>query len=322
MKDRSYFEKRSRKNIEENKKQQSIRTKSSSKTRIIAYLLKLFSQLQPITRLRIGAILGWLTMRLARSRVHIARKNLALCFPSKYPRQREKLLKEHFRALAQSVVDRGVLWYGTPDEIRTLATLSGFDKMDALLTQGRPIIGFAPHFVSVDVIGTRLMLELSSAAAMYSSQSNLDVDAVVRAGRTRFNKVFLVNRRDGPRELIRHLRAARPIFYLPDLDFGPKSSIFVPFFGIQAATIPTTAQLARRWNAVVLPLLAFWDSDTGVYRVEILPALPNFPGSDSLEVATERLNHEIELWIRQCPSQYYWVHRRFKTRPQGQEKYY
>lgn len=281
-----------------------------------------FGRIRPRTRLRIGAALGWLTLKLARSRVRIARKNLALCFPHEPPTQREQWLRQHFHALAQSFVDRGVLWYGTPEAILALATQSGAEQINALIAQGRCVILLAPHFIGLDVAATRLMFEVPSAATMYTSQSDAAIDAIVRAGRTRFNEVFLVNRRDGPRELVRHLRAPRPLYYLPDMDFGRKNTIFVPFFGIQAATLPTTAQLAKKWNAAVLPILNFWDAATGRYTVEVLPPLSDFPGEDTPEAATARLNRELETWIRRCPSQYYWVHRRFKTRPLGEEKFY
>jgi KDO2-lipid IV(A) lauroyltransferase len=122
--------------------------------------------------------------------------------------------------------------------------------------------------------------------------------------------------------MVRHLRAGRPLYYLPDMDFGRAGSVFVPFFGVPAATLLATAQLARKWQAALVPVIDFWDPATGRYRVEVLPALADFPGEDSLEDATARLNREIEAWVRRCPSQYYWVHRRFKTRPEGEPSLY
>jgi KDO2-lipid IV(A) lauroyltransferase len=300
----------------------SRRLTTSFKIRLLSGLFGWFGHIRPATRLRIGAGLGWLALKLARSRVSIARKNLELCFPHEPYSRREQWLREHFRALGQSIIDRGVLWYGPPEAIRALATLKGVEQINTLIAQERAVIMLAPHFIGLDVAGTRLMLELPSAATMYTSQSDPAIDAIARAGRTRFNEAFLVNRKDGPRELVRHLRAPRPLYYLPDMDFGRKGALFVPFFGIQAATIPATAQLARKWNAAVLPILAFWEATTGRYAVEVLPPLPDFPGSDSLEVATARLNRELETWIQRCPSQYYWVHRRFKTRPPGEAKFY
>jgi len=281
-----------------------------------------FGRVKPATRQRIGAILSWLTLRFAKSRVRIVRINMKLCFPELSEQEREREVHAHFRALAQSIVDRGVLWYGTPDDIHDMVTLKGADRINTLISEGRRVILLAPHFVALDAAATVLTMVLPSSATMYTPQSDEAVDTVVRNGRGRFNEVFLVSRKDGVRHLIRHLQAPRPVYYLPDMDFGRQGAVFVPFFGIPAATLEATAQLARRWDTVVLPIIDFWDPASGKYRVEVLEPLQDFPGEGSLEEATARLNQHIETWVRQCPSQYYWVHRRFKTRPLGETKFY
>lgn len=292
------------------------------KLRVLNALFAWFGRVRPTTRQRIGAALGWLTRTLARSRTRIVRLNLKLCFPEQSEAEREQLLRDHFRALGQSIVDRGVLWYGTPDEIREMVTIEGADRINTLITEGRRVLLLAPHFVALDAAATRLTLELPSSATMYTPQSDPAVDSIVYQGRSRFNEVFLVSRKDGIRDLIRHLRAPRPVYYLPDMDFGRQGAVFVPFFGIPAATLEATAQLARKWDAAVLPIIDFWNPETGRYHVEVQPPLTDFPGEGSLEDATARLNLSIESWVRRCPSQYYWVHRRFKTRPLGEPKFY
>lgn len=295
---------------------------SQFKTRALTAMLRGFARMRPATRQRAGALVGWLSYRLARSRVRIVRRNLELCFPGQPEAVRERWTREHFRALGQSIVDRGVLWYGSPEAVREMVTQTGVERINALIAAGRPVILLAPHFVALDAAATRLTMEVPSGATMYTPQSDPAVDAIVRAGRARFNEVFLVSRKDGVRDLVRHLREPRPVYYLPDMDFGRAGSIFVPFFGVPAATLLATAQLARKWNAAVLPILDFWDPRTGRYHVEVLPELPDFPGDGSLEDATTRLNRELESWVLRCPSQYYWVHRRFKTRPLGKPKLY
>lgn len=292
------------------------------KTRALVSLLKWFGRIKPSTRQRIGATLGWLAPRLAKSRTRIVRRNLELCFPDQPEHVREQWVADHFRALAQSIVDRGVLWYGTPGAIKEMVTQTGADRINELTAQGRPVILLAPHFIGLDAAATRLTMEVPSGATMYTPQSDPQVDAIVAAGRKRFNEVFLVSRKDGVRDLIRHLRERRPVYYLPDMDFGRQGATFAPFFGVPAATLLATAQLAKKWDAAVLPILDFWNPDTGRYHVEVLPPLADFPGTDSLEDATARLNRELESWVRRCPSQYYWVHRRFKTRPPGEPKLY
>lgn len=141
------------------------------------------------------------------------------------------------------------------------------------------------------------------------------------AGRARFNEVFLVSRKDGVRELLRHLRAPRPVYYLPTWTSAARLGVRAVFR--RTGRDPARhAQLAKKWNAAVVPIVGFWNPDTGRYHVDVLPPLEDFPGEGSLEDATARLNRELESWVRRCPSQYYWVHRRFKTRPPGEPKLY
>ncbi|MET0183914.1 MAG: lysophospholipid acyltransferase family protein [Achromobacter sp.] len=295
---------------------------SSVKTRALTALLSWFGRTPTANRLRIGAALAWITLRVAKRRVHIVRTNIGLCFPDEPVAVRERWVREHIRALSQSFVDRGVLWFGTREAIDAMVEVRGFEHVPPLRAAKRPIIFLAPHFVGLDAAATILTIKVEAGATMYTPQSDPDIDAIVRAGRGRFNDIHLVSRKEGIRGLIRHLRADRPLYYLPDMDFGREGSIFVPFFGIPAATIPATAQIARKFDAAVLPVIETWDPQSGRYLVEVLPPLADFPGEDSLEAATARLNRDLEDWVRARPSQYYWVHRRFKTRPPGEPKIY
>jgi KDO2-lipid IV(A) lauroyltransferase len=272
--------------------------------------------------LRWGRLLGWLTPRLLRARAHVVRVNLAHCFPDLAPQAREALARRHFRLLAQSFVDRGLCWFGTRERILDTVELHGEQTLRDLLDQGRPILMFAPHFIALDAAATRLTLLLQESATLYTRQSDADVDEIVRLGRGRFNQVHLVSRHDGVRGLIRHLRKGIPVYYLPDMDFGRRGSAFIPFFGVPAATLLSAAQIARTWNAAVVPIISRLDPDTGRYRVDVGPAVPDFPGGDTPEAATARLNALIEREVLQDPAQYYWVHRRFKTRPEGEPGFY
>ena len=279
-----------------------------------------FGRCSTAARLRWGRFLGWLTPRLLRSRAHIVRVNLERCFPGLSPSERDALARRHFRLLAQSFVDRGLCWFGAPERIMNTVELHGEHHLQALLDQGRRILMFAPHFIALDAAATRLTLFLKESATLYTRQSDADVDEIVRLGRGRFNQVHLVSRHDGVRGLIRHLRKGIPVYYLPDMDFGRQGAIFVPFFGIPAATIPATAQIARAWDAAVVPIVSRLDEASGRYTVDVLAPLEDFPGDDDMDQATQRINELLEQWVRRDPVQYYWVHRRFKTRPQRSEK--
>lgn len=281
-----------------------------------------FGRCSTSTRQRWARALGWLAARLMRSRAHIVRTNLALCFPDRSKQEREAWLHRHFHLLAQSVVDRGLCWFGPAPAIVEATPITGLEHLDGLLKEKRKIILLAPHFIGLDAAATRLTLFLKESATMYTRQSDPDVDTLVREGRGRFNTVHLVSRHDGVRGLMRHLRNGIPVYYLPDMDFGPAGAAFLPFFNVPAATLLTTAQIAKTWNAAVVPIISRLDAATGRYHVDVLPPLDDFPGTQTTEEATARLNQLIESWVRTDPSQYYWVHRRFKTRPEGQARFY
>lgn len=286
-----------------------------NKNSVLHALFRYFGRSSFAVRKCWARVLGWLAARLMRSRAGVVRTNLRLAFPD-IPRQdREALLRRHFRLLAQSVVDRGLLWFGPKSTIIKTTPITGLEHLDALLSEERRIILLAPHFIGLDAAATRITLFLKETATIYTPQSDAAIDAMVCAGRSRFNTVHLISRKEGIRGLLRFLRRGVPIYYLPDMDFGRAGATFVPFFGVPAATLLATAQIARTWDAAVVPLISRLDEQTGHYHIDILPPLDAFPGDQSNEEATARLNQLIEQWIRVDPAQYYWVHRRFKTRP-------
>jgi len=292
------------------------------KLSLLRGLFAYFGRCSYPARRRWARTLGWLAPRLMRSRAHIVRTNLAVAFPETTEAERERWLQDHFFLLAQSLVDRGLCWFGPTEEILGTISIEGLEHLETLLASKRRIILLAPHFVGLDASATRLTLFLEESATMYTRQSDEDVDQLVREGRGRFNKVHLVSRHDGVRALIRQLRKGVPIYYLPDMDWGLNGAAFVPFFDVPAATLLTTAQIARNFNTAVVPVMSRLDGDTGHYHVKVMPPLDDFPGEDSLEDATARVNRLIEDWVRPDPAQYYWVHRRYKTRPEGEPRFY
>lgn len=271
----------------------------------------------------IGAALGALSPLVVRRRARVVERNLELCFPQKSAAERRLMMRAHFRSLAQTVIDRSVLWFGSPEDIRNLVHLEGLEHVRHAQQQQRNIMLLAPHFVGLDASASRLTLEGPEGASIYAPQSDPEVDALVRLGRGRFHQVHLISRREGVRGLVRKIREGVPIYYLPDMDLGRRGAVFAPFFGVDAATQTATAQLARQFNMQVFPVLSFRNPDTGQYLTRLLPALKDFPGDDTtIEQDTRTLNRHIQDWIEQAPEQYYWVHRRFKSRPPGQDSLY
>lgn len=274
------------------------------------------------TRQRWGAVLGGLVHRFASRRRHIVRTNLDLCFPDTPESTRREWEKQHFRLLAQSYLDRGLLWFGLPSTILNTLHLTGEEHITQALEQGRKVMLLVPHFLGMDAAGTRLSMSISPLVAFYTPQRDPHVDRLMYEGRSRFSSVPLISRKDGIRGLMRALQKGQPIYYLPDMDFGTKGSAFVPFFNVPAATLLSTAQIARNQDALVIPVISRVDAQTGHYRIQVLEPMSDFPGEGSLEEATERMNALIEKYVREDPPQYYWVHRRFKTRPEGQPGIY
>lgn len=138
-------------------------------------------------------------------------------------------------------------------------------------------------------------------------------------GRIRFNEVLLLSRQDGMRKIVKALKDGYPFYYLPDMDFGPKESIFVPFFGVQTATIPALSRLVRLTGARVVPVITRQVPDG--YEVELMAPWADFPG-ESVEADTAFMNRFIESQVLQMPEQYFWLHKRFKTRPPGEQRFY
>lgn len=293
-----------------------------NKLPLLRSLFAYFGRCSFPARRRWALTLGWLAPRLMRKRARIVRTNLELAFPDTPAEIRERWLRSHFQLLAQSLVDRGVCWFGSPQAVLDIVAIEGLEHLDALLESGQRIILLAPHLVGLDASATRLTLFLKESATMYTRQSDPDVDQLVREGRGRFNTVHLISRHDGVRGLIRQLRRGVPIYYLPDMDWGMEGAAFIPFFNVPAATLLTTAQIARNFDAAVVPVVSRLDLETGRYHVKVMPPLEDFPGDDTLEAATARINQLIEDWVRPDPAQYYWVHRRYKTRPIGEDRFY
>lgn len=287
-------------------------------TRPAIFLLYLLYRLLPASMLgRLGEWLGQLLFFLAASRRRIGATNLRLCFPELSERERRRLLAAHFRALGRASLLETVSWWGSREEVEALVRLEGLEHFQAHV--GRPLILLAPHFVGLNIGGVRLTLLPYRFASMYRRLRDHNVDRLMRHARSRFGPSLLISRHEGIRPALRAIRAGMPFYYLPDQDFGPRDAIFVPFFGVPAATVTALPRLARMTGARVLPCVVRQEG-TG-YVVRFLPAWEDFPSKD-VESDTRRMNAFIEDQVRQMPEQYFWLHRRFKTRPPGEPPVY
>ncbi len=265
----------------------------------------------------LGSLIGRVLFVLARSRRHVALTNLRLCFPEWSEAHRLDVARRSFIAFSQAFLDRAWVWHAPPEVVRRRIRLTG--ALDDL-RQGGALIIFAPHFYGMDAGGSAVMQQaLALGSSIYTRQPDPAVDAWLRAGRQRFGDVILLNRDEGLKPIVRSLREGRALYLLPDMDFGPEDSIFVPFFGVPAATVPSLARFARLGQARVVPVVTRLTPDG--YEAEVHPAWQHYP-SDNLEADTRRMNQRLEGYIREMPEQYYWVHKRFKTRPPGEPPVY
>jgi Kdo2-lipid IVA lauroyltransferase/acyltransferase len=268
----------------------------------------------------LGQGLGLLFFYLGKRRRKIALVNLGLCFPELDKSGQQRLAIAHFQMLGRSALERTLLWWSSEKRLARLIRVDGEDKLRAAHQSGTPIILLAPHFVGLDAGGIGIAMRFNSMS-MYSTQKNPVFDRLILRGRKRFGDQLLLSRQDGARSSIKAMRSGRPFYYLPDMDLGSRDSVFVPFFGIQAATITGLSRLSRAAGAVVIPCITRILPDGQGYVVEIGDPWTDFPTSD-IEADTQRMNAFIESAVRTMPEQYYWVHRRFKTRPEGESKYY
>ncbi len=265
----------------------------------------------------LGWMLGQVLHAVAGRRRTIARTNWSLCFPDQSAAQRDAAVRRHFVLFAQAWLDRSWLWEASPDVVRRRLTLKG--DLDGLAGD-RPTVMFAPHFVGMDAGWTAVTAHLSRRfCGIYAEQLNPDVDRWMAQGRQRFGDPHIVAMRQGLKPLVSALRDGLPLYLLPDMDYGTRDSVFVPFFGISTATLTSLSRFARLSRAQVVPVVSRLTTDG--YEVVVHPAWKAYPTAD-VEADTALMNQRLEGFIAAMPEQYYWVHKRFKSRPPGEPSLY
>jgi KDO2-lipid IV(A) lauroyltransferase len=288
-------------------------------TRLAILLLWLLHFLPLGVQAAVGNGLGRLLFWLIPERRRVTRINLEKCFPQMVPEARERLARAHFRAFTRSLLEHGLLWWAPEARIRRLIRVEGLEHLQAL--RGVPVILLVPHFVGLDACATRLALEVR-AVGIYSKQKSELFTRLLTRGRVRFGDQHAVSRQEGVRAAIRSMqREKRMFYYLPDQDYGPRDALFVPFFGVAAATIPGLSRIAKLTGAKVVPCVTRILPGGKGYVVRVEPPWEGFPGDD-LYADTRRMNEYIERQVLAMPEQYLWMHKRFKTRPPGEARFY
>ncbi|MEB0134215.1 lipid A biosynthesis acyltransferase [Actimicrobium sp. CCC2.4] len=262
---------------------------------------------------RLGAAVGTLLFVTVKSRRHITLINLRLCLPELTEPQRHRIALKHFQGYARAVLERSLLWWASEARLKRLIVVEPGVPHEQIAAG--PVILLCPHFVCLDVAGVAVLLE-SPLCSIYTRQQNKVFDDALRKGRSRFRPIKLFSRGEGIKPVLRAMREHLPFFMLPDMDFGARDAEFVPFFGTPAATLTAPARIAASTGAKVIPVIATFLPNYRGWKVTFYPAWENYPGDDMI-AATRKMNAFIEERVRETPDEYFWTHKRFKTRPSG-----
>jgi len=265
-----------------------------------------------------GNGLGLLFYALAAERRHVGAINLSLCFPDLSDAQRTRLLRDHFKMFARGLIERTILWWSSAARISSLIRVEGVEHFEAV--KGQPAILLTPHFVGMDV-GGQWIAQHTDTVCMYANQKNRYLTELLLNKRARFGNQRLYSRQQGLRPILKGMRAGMPFIYPPDQDQGVKDGAFIPFFGVPAATMTSVPRIAQMTGAKVLPCITRLLPGGEGYALTFYPAWENYPSGDDI-ADTSRVNEFIEDRVREMPEQYFWLHKRFKTRPEGEKKFY
>lgn len=281
-------------------------------------LLRLISLLPLPLIAFLGSTLGSAIFYLMKSRREVTLQNLTLCFPDMSTQEVQATAKRCFQLVAITTLSMGINWWSSPRRLEKLVSFEGKHHYDEAIAQGKNVILLAPHAIALEMAGLLLSRE-RPMITMYQHTRKKLLNDIVKDRRGRFGGI-LVERREPLRTLLKLIRAGNPFYYLPDQDAGDKG-VFVPFFGVEASTFPMLSKFAKMGNAVVLPCFTHILPKGQGWHVVLSPVLENFPSDDDMQDA-RYMNQVIESMIRTAPEQYFWVHKRFKTRPQGASSIY
>lgn len=266
----------------------------------------------------LGDLLGILAYPLAKERRHVGMTNLRLCFPEMGAVEREKLLRAHFRMFMRGLIERSLLWWSSAARINSLIRVEGLEHFEAV--KGQPMILLTPHFVGMDAGGQWIAQQVDTVC-MYAKQKNSYLTELLLQKRARFRNQHLFARQEGLRPIIKGMRDNMPFIYPPDQDQGVKDGAFIPFFGVPAATMTSVPRIAKMTGAKVVPSITRVLPGGQGYVLTFYPAWENFPSGDDVADA-RRMNEFIEQRVLEMPEQYFWLHKRFKTRPEGEAEVY
>jgi KDO2-lipid IV(A) lauroyltransferase len=268
--------------------------------------------------LRLGKWLGLLMLKLAKSRREIAARNLALCFPELSEQERSKLLRNNFISTGQGLLETAHVWNVSGERLKSISRLYGDEHLLKAKESGKGVILLGFHLTSLE-LGGNALANYHPMAAMYRQHRNPDFENAMTHGREQ-HVTYMIERED-VRSMLKALKKGETIWYAADQDYGPKHSVFADFFGISAATIVATSRFAKMTGAKVVPMTHYRDLKTNLFHIRIHPEIEDFAAMDEQQAA-QVINKFLEDYLRGHPADYMWLHRRFKTRPEGEASIY
>lgn len=281
-------------------------------------LLSVVVRLPHAWRIAIGSVLGIAGYYVAGGRRRIVETNLAMCFPDLDAGARKQLAKDTFRSGGMSVIETAVAWLVGGRSVMDIAVIEGLDHLDRARAQGKGVILLGTHMSTLDLAGAIISPSVT-LDVMYRANKNALMEHVMKTGRERLYPSAI--ERGDIRQVIKNLKAGHIVWYGPDQDYGARNAVFVPFFGVPAATTTAPSRIARITGAPVIPFTHYRVDNNSRYRVLMFPPMENFP-SASFDEDARRINEFVESCIREHPEQYWWFHRRFKSRPPGEPTIY
>ncbi|PMS37692.1 KDO2-lipid IV(A) lauroyltransferase [Trinickia symbiotica] len=288
-------------------------------TKIAIGLLKLLAMLPYGLVARAGDGLGWLLYQIPSRRRRIVHTNLKLCFPEWSDEKREEVASKHFRQAIRSYLERSVQWFASAKKLDKLVQVDS--EIDLTDPDMPPTLLLGFHFVGIEAGSIYINRALRrQCASLYQPMSNPELEEVAKHARGRFG-ADMASRADSARIVLRWLRERKPVMLGADMDYGLRNSTFVPFFGIPTCTLTAVGRLAKAGNAQVVPFIGEVLPNYKGYRLKVFKPWANYPSGDD-ETDARRMNAFLEEQIPLMPEQYYWVHKRFKTRPPGMPSFY
>lgn len=285
-------------------------------TWLLIGLMKLGAKLPFKAQVLLGGMIGKLLYYLLSRFRKIAFTNISRCFPNKTKSEVEDLVKQNFQAIGISIFETANAYFATNNKVESMLNITNEHHLTTALNNDQSVILLAAHFMPL-MLGSRALLLKHNIANIYRPQNNILFDEVMRKGFVN-NGAVMIKTKD-TRSMLKAIKNKLPIWYAPDQDLGVDRCVFAPFFNIQTATVSATARIAKGVNTVVIPYF-FVRTESG-YRMEFQNPIEHYPDNDPA-VSASITNKILETQILQHPEQYLWIHRRFKTRPEGEGEFY